>query len=151
MMNFWVGQLGHGFVVLSVVSALLGAIAYYMAYKNPLTRWRSDARLYYYIHVISVTGTIACLFIILYRHFFEYHYAFSHSSRNLPWYYILSCFWEGQEGSFLFCLFLMRDKEWEMWVMTIVLTVQVFLASMVLGVAFLGAKVGSSPFILLRH
>ena len=159
MMNFWVGQLGHGFVVLSVVSALLGAIAYYMAYKNPLTRWRSDARLYYYIHVISVTGTIACLFIILYRHFFEYHYAFSHSSRNLPWYYILSCFWEGQEGSFLLWLFwqafiglfLMRDKEWEMSVMTIVLTVQVFLASMVLGVAFLGAKVGSSPFILLRH
>jgi cytochrome c-type biogenesis protein CcmF len=94
------------------------------------------------------------------NHWFEYHYAWSHSSKSLPKQYIISAFWEGQEGSFLLWTFwnaflgllLIRTaKTFEAPVMALLSGVQIMLASMLLGVYILGYKVGSSPFILLRH
>ncbi|MCB0397397.1 MAG: cytochrome c biogenesis protein CcsA, partial [Flavobacteriales bacterium] len=81
-------------------------------------------------------------------------------SSTLPLRYMFSCFWEGQEGSFLLWtlwhviigLLLMRRKdEWRAPVLTTVSLVQVFLSSMLLGVYVFGYKVGSNPFLLLRH
>ncbi|MDW8334060.1 MAG: cytochrome c biogenesis protein CcsA, partial [Bacteroidia bacterium] len=74
---------------------------------------------------------------------YEYHYVYSHSSNELPMQYVISCLWEGQEGSFLLwmfwqsviALFVVRKQEW--WVpgvMLIVSSVQAILASMILGV-----------------
>jgi cytochrome c-type biogenesis protein CcmF len=72
---------------------------------------------------------------------------------------MISCFWEGQEGSFLLWMVwhavlagivIRTNRFWESSVMTIVMAVQLFLVSMILGVEILGMKVGSSPFILLR-
>src|SRR5690606_9986706 len=74
-------------------------------------------------------------------------------------YYIISSFWEGQEGSFWLWMFwqavlstvlLWRAKSWENSMMTFVMLSQVFIASMLLGVDILGLRIGSSPFILLR-
>lgn len=124
--------------------------------------WRTLARWAFYLHGLAVTGVAVCLYWIIYNHYFEYHYAWSHSSRALPVQYVISCFWEGQEGSFLLWLFwdalvgaiLIRTagKVWEAPMMTIFALVQAFLASMILGVVFGDTfKVGSSPFLLLTE
>jgi cytochrome c-type biogenesis protein CcmF len=124
--------------------------------------WRTLARWAFYLHGLAVAGVGVCLYWIIYNHYFEYHYAWSHSSRALPVQYVISCFWEGQEGSFLLWLFwdalvgaiLIRTagKVWEAPMMTIFALVQAFLASMILGVVFGDTfKVGSSPFLLLTE
>lgn len=102
----------------------------------------------------------ATLYHIISNHYFEYKYAWQHSSTALAPKYLLSCFWEGQEGSFLLwsfwhCMlglvFIWRGKKWEAPVMTIVSFAQVLLATMVLGIHFFGLKSGSNPFILMRN
>lgn len=74
--------------------------------------------------------------------------------------YILSCFWEGQEGSFLLWTFwhmvignvlIKTSKNFEAPVMFMLSFVQVFLASMLLGVHIAGTKIGINPFLLLRE
>ncbi|GAB4018145.1 cytochrome c biogenesis protein CcsA [Spirosoma koreense] len=205
MIHTTVGQLGHFFVILSFVTALVATVGYFMsalgrsssaveaepveepqlayageasfggkvarkkakpAAKAPMPPakddWRTLARWAFYIHAAAVVGVGATLYYIIYNHYFEYHYAWSHSSLALPVQYMISCFWEGQEGSFLLWLFwdamlgivLMRTSgsRWEAPMMTVFALVQAFLASMILGIIFGDTfKLGSSPFLLLRE
>ncbi len=205
MIHTTVGQLGHFFVILSFVTALVATVAYFLsalgrgnavqarsveepqlAYagessfggkiakrkappqtsndKRPVQKddWQSLARWAFYIHGAAVVGVAASLFYIIFNHYFEYHYAWSHSSRALPVQYMIACFWESQEGSFLLWLFWnavlgailipKAGKQWEAPVMAIFALVQVFLASMILGVVFGDTfKIGSTPFLLLKE
>jgi cytochrome c-type biogenesis protein CcmF len=159
------GQLGHLFVILSFVAALFSAFAYYnAARKEDITDgafWKKLGRLSFIIQAISVAGIFITLYYIISSHLFEYNYAWKHSSRGLQVKYLLSCFWEGSEGSFLLWLvwhavlglILMRkSKQWETRVMAVVALVQAVLCTMLLGIYF-GAdiKIGSNPFTLLRN
>ena len=159
--NLLPGQIGQFLVILSFGSALLATISYYFAtiHKDDQS-WLRIARISFWANVVSVVGIGSCLFYIIYNHLFEYHYAWSHSSMTLPTHYIISSFWEGQEGSFWLWMFwqvvlgivlLCRAKDWERPVMTIVMLCQLVLASMLIGIEILGERVGSSPFILLRE
>jgi len=159
--HLYPGRLGQFFVVLSFGTALLAAISYYFASvkEDQDKSWYRIARIAFRLNTVAVIGIGASLFYIIYNHLFEYHYAWAHSSRALPVYFIVSCFWEGQEGSFWLWTFwqavlgnilLWRAKSWETHVMTIVMLSQAFLASMLLGVEIFGQRIGSSPFILLR-
>ncbi len=157
------GHLGQLFVVLSFGGALLSAISYYFATtsKDQLdTSWLRLGRWAFYLNSISIVGVGTCLFYILYNHYFEYHYAWSYTSRSLPVYYLVSGFWNGQEGGFLLWTFwqavlgnilIRRAKSWEKPVMTVISFSQLWLASMILGVEILGKRIGSSPFLLLRN
>jgi cytochrome c-type biogenesis protein CcmF len=161
-MHYFIGNLGHLFVIISFVTSLVSAFAYWksqVAKAEDKAQWLVNARISFYAHTIAVLGVVVSLFIIIYQHYFEYHYAYSHSSLHLPGEYMVSCFWEGQEGSFLLWIFwqaliglilIKTQKEWEAPVMVVFGLVQAFLASMILGVVFLDVKLGSSPFILLR-
>src|SRR5690606_37068354 len=159
--NLLPGQLGQFFVVLSFGTALLATICYFLAVKHKdIPSWQKIARVAFWINLTSVVAIGICLFYIIYATLFEYHYAWAHSSRTLPVYYIISSFWEGQEGSFWLWMFwqsmlgavlLFTSKSWENPVMTIVMLCQVILASMLLGINALGGRIGSSPFILLRN
>ena len=165
MIHTFIGDLGHFFVIFSFVSALIASYAYFKAstsqdFSNQ-SQWKTNGRIAFGIHTISIFGIVICLFAIIYNHYFEYHYAWSHSSTKLPTHYMISCFWEGQEGSFLLWLFwhailgivlIFTSRQWENKVMTIVSLVQAFLASMILGVVIpiINFKIGSTPFILLR-
>ncbi|HEX5026412.1 MAG TPA: cytochrome c biogenesis protein CcsA, partial [Agriterribacter sp.] len=100
------------------------------------------------------------LYIIIYNHYFEYKYAHQHSKRSLPVKYLLSCFWEGQEGSFMLWNFwhcmlgigiMLTAKKWETPVMTIISLAQIFIATFLLGIYFFDLKVGSNPFVLMRN
>ena len=157
------GHIGQIFVILSFGAALLSTISYYFATTstNPLDKsWLRMGRIAFYINSISILGVGSLLFYVIYNHFFEYHYAWAYTSRSLPVYFIVSGFWNGQEGGFLLWTFwqavlgnilIWRAKSWEKPVMTVIGLSQVFLASMLLGIEFFGAKIGSSPFLLLRN
>src|ERR1035437_3171963 len=94
------GQLGNAFIILAFVSALLSAVAFLIASKDTLEvqSWRTIGRLSYRIHSIAVVGIVCTLFYMLYNHMFEYEYVWHHSNKEMRMRYILSCFWEGQEG-----------------------------------------------------
>lgn len=158
MIHYFEGQLGHLFVITAFVSSLLATWAYFKG-RNQETSWTSFGSKVFYVHVISVIGIIGTLFYLITNHYFEYHYVFSHSSKLLPVYYQISCFWEGQEGSFLLWMFwnailgiilINTNKFWRAPVMLIMSLTQLFLSSMILGVVIFNVKIGSSPFMLLR-
>ena len=163
MIHQFIGDLGHLFVIIAFVSSLITAWSYFSAAqnKNELAskKWAENGRVSFFVHAASVFGIVITLFLIIYNHYFEYHYAWSHSSRQLPPYYMVSAFWEGQEGSFLLWIFwqavlglilIFTNKKWEAPVMTVFAMVQAFLVSMILGVVIFNIKIGSSPFLLLR-
>jgi len=164
-MHYLIGNLGHLFVITSLVTSVVAAFAYWKNFYSTDSLeqkgWRDNARTAFYLHLLSVLGIVASLYTIIQQHYFEYHYAYSHSSLHLPSQYMISCFWEGQEGSFLLWMFwqavlgiilIHTQKAWEAPVMIVFSLVQAFLASMILGVVipFAEIKIGSSPFILLR-
>jgi cytochrome c-type biogenesis protein CcmF len=158
-----IGKIGNLFVILSFVFALLSSVSYLFASRDnaEAPSWKNIARWSFRIHGISVFGIVVTLFIMLYNHYFEYEYVWHHSNKEMPMRYILSCFWEGQEGSFLLWTFWhviigfvlqRRAKEWEAPVMSVVTLVQGFLASMLLGIFIFEHRIGSNPFtVLLRQ
>src|SRR4051812_45359951 len=101
--HLWIGRFGNFFIVLAFVSSLLATITYCFAVQKPLesTVWKKWGKAFYRLHSLSILGIIVTLFLIIFNHYFEYQYAWQHSSNALPMRYMLSCFWEGQEGSFL--------------------------------------------------
>jgi cytochrome c-type biogenesis protein CcmF len=157
------GELGRIFVIISFGAALLSAISYYFATTttNKLDKsWLRMGRIAFFVNSLTIFGVGVALFYIIYNHYFEYHYAWAYTSRSLPVYYIVSGFWNGQEGGFLLWTFwqavlgnvlIWRAKSWEKPVMTIISLSQVFLASMLLGIELFGQRIGSSPFLLLRN
>ncbi|MFL5772397.1 MAG: cytochrome c biogenesis protein CcsA [Flavisolibacter sp.] len=170
------GQIGHFFLLLSLVSSLGAAFCYFLSVQTARSsydiagqslsaqtmsaQWKKLARIFFFTEVISVFAVFSILFYIISNHLFEYKYAWQHSSRSLETKYLLSCFWEGQEGSFLLwavwhcvlgSVIIWRQKNWEGPLMTVISFAQVLLATMILGVTFFGEKVGSNPFMLLRN
>jgi cytochrome c-type biogenesis protein CcmF len=159
-----IGKVGNVFIILSFVFALLASISYFFAARDndEAPSWKKIASWAFRVHALSVIGIVMTLFIMLYNHYFEYEYVWHHSNKEMPMRYILSCFWEGQEGSFLLWSFwhvvlgliLQRTaKEWESPVMSTVSLVQAFLSSMLLGIFIFGdSRIGSNPFtVLLRE
>ncbi len=160
----WLGIAGELFVTTAFISSFISAIAFYVSAKSKddilQQSWRRIARMLFIIHAIAVTGIVATLYYIIHEHRFEYNYAWEHSSMQLPMQYLLACFWEGQEGSFLLwmwwnmvlgsLLIFRAGKKWEAPVLCIFMVVQAFIASMLLGIYIWDYKIGSNPFILLR-
>ncbi len=157
----WIGNLGHSLTVLALISALLSTLFYFIdENRRGNTLYFLWAKRLFQLHALSIVGIFIALFTIIFYHRYEYHYAWRHSSNALPVHYMISCFWEGQEGSFLLWLFwnsllgiiLQRSaKEWESPVMVVVGFAQIALASMLIGFQIGEFKIGSSPFDLLRE
>ncbi|MEI6020989.1 MAG: hypothetical protein WCR21_07655, partial [Bacteroidota bacterium] len=119
--RLWAGQLGHGFIILSFVAAILSCLSFYLSSKDQ--GYLKLARMAFNIHGFAVFGIAGTLFYMLFNHFFEYQYVWQHSNTSMNMKYILSCFWEGQEGSFLLWTFWnvvlgwmlnrqLKNKEW---------------------------------------
>lgn len=158
------GQFGHFFLVLSLVASLVATISFFTANKtvdlNEKNSWLKIARFAFFLETVSVLSVFFLLYYIISNHYFEYKYVWQHSDKSLQLEYLLSCFWEGQEGSFLLWSFwhcvlgwvlIWKAKQWEPGVMTVVSFAQFCLATMVIGIYFFGNKVGSNPFVLLRN
>ncbi|MFN0204064.1 MAG: cytochrome c biogenesis protein CcsA [Bacteroidia bacterium] len=145
-----IGNLGELFTALAMASATTATFSFFFADRNQhlaqeKTAWEKIAIPSFYLHVFSILGIVATLFYMIYQHDYRYFYVWDHSSNELPVYYMIACFWEGQEGSFLLWmfwhgilgLFLIRNKtEWRNLTMAIVSSVQVILVTMILGTYF---------------
>ena len=158
------GQIGHFFVLLAFISSIVSAIAYFTASKKDLENerdpWIKIGRTAFFTQFISLLGVFACIYYINSNHFFEYLYAYKHSSLELEHKFLLAGIWEGQEGSFLLwsvwhCVLgigvILTAKKREAPVMAIVNTAQFFLTLMLLGIYVFGEKIGSNPFALTRN
>jgi cytochrome c-type biogenesis protein CcmF len=159
--DLFFGNLGHFFVLLAFVASLISAIAYYQSSRssNPQPGLQSLGRWTFRVQLLGIFGVMATMFAMIFGHHFEYHYVWQHSSKDLPFKYILSCFWEGQEGSFLLWafwvgvlgnVFIFRARSWESSAMFWVAGLQAFLLTYILGVRFGGFQIGNSPFLLLE-
>ncbi len=158
------GKLGQFFVVLSFACSLVAAISYFKSSvsKTPEDSfsWKQMARFSFLLNTISVFIVFATIFYIIHQHYFEYNFAWEHSSRNLDPKYMLSCIWEAQEGSFLLWMMwngilgivlMLRVKKWEAPMLTIISFAQFCLTTMILGVYVFSFQVGHSPFMLVRQ
>ncbi|HET9279036.1 MAG TPA: cytochrome c biogenesis protein CcsA [Flavitalea sp.] len=158
------GQAGHFFIVVSLVASLVASVAYFKS-ANSVTQsdsdsWKRLGRVAFIVDVISVITVFGLIYLIISNHYFEYYYAYNHSDKSLNPGYLLSCIWEGQEGSFLLWavwhgvlgIILMRTaKKWEAPVLSVISLVQACLATMILGLYIFDFKIGTNPFLLTRQ
>ena len=158
------GQIGHLLIILGFTAALFGAVAYGIGVNQKVAvlqqSWTKMGRYGFFVHGFSVLGIIGIIFYLMTNKYYEYSYVFQHVSDDLPFRYIFSAFWEGQEGSFLLWMFwhvilgvvlVAKPGKWEAPVMSVLLMIEVFLSSMLLGLYFTDTfKVGSNPLVLLR-
>ena len=166
--HLWIGSLGHFCIILAFVSALLSATAYIFSVqsKSELLQnsWSRIGRTGFYVHGIALFGLISLVFYAMYNHMYEYSYVFDHVSDELPLKYILSAFWEGQEGSFMLWMFwhvvlgviLIRTTgKLEAGVMMTIAICEAILMTMILGIYIPwgeeAIKIGSNPTVLLRQ
>jgi cytochrome c-type biogenesis protein CcmF len=128
--------LGQWVAVTAFLTAFASAIYYYRATASGAFLKR--ARFWLKISAVSVITASAILLWLLLRHDYSNGYVYSYSSTNLPLHFLLSSFYAGQEGSFLFWAFcsvvisymLMKftaRRKSEPAVMTIFMGVQAFL------------------------
>lgn len=160
------GQLGHFFVITAFVGALFSCFSYFRSAATEQTNaqssrsWLLMGRNGFVVHAAAIFGIFFTLYYIIHNHLFEYNYAWQHSSYSMPAKYLLSCFWEGQEGSFMLwaiwhsvlgLIVMATARQMESRVMAVIALMQLAIASMLLGF-YLGPdiKVGSTPFLLLR-
>lgn len=158
--HLWIHYCGRFLVLLALFSALFYLIAFIRNHKDISVEWIKSLKTAFIIHAVSVIGIIGLLFFMMTQHYYEYQYAWAHVSDELPLKYILSAFWEGQEGSFLlwmfwncilgFFFFRFRSKLHPA-VLMIILAVNLMLSTMLLGIYIGDSRIGSSPFSLLRH
>jgi cytochrome c-type biogenesis protein CcmF len=160
-----IGQIGHFLALLALVSSMVGMFAYIRSAGQlpgspQANSWRTLGRTGFAINAFSVLALFVVLYLIIYNHYFEYKYAHQHSKRSLDMQYLLSCFWEGQEGSFMLWGFwngvlglvvMARSGKWEAPVMTFFSLAQVFIASFLMGIYFFDVRIGTSPFVLMRN
>ncbi|MBA3648143.1 MAG: cytochrome c biogenesis protein CcsA [Chitinophagales bacterium] len=157
------GNIGQLSVYTAFVFSLIAAVAFFISsFTKSLSTgksWNQIGKILFFIHGAAVISIVINLFIIIHNHYFEYYYAWSHSNWALPSKYLLACFWEGQEGSFLLWMFwnvvlgsviIFTHRLNQSRVLSVFAVVQGFLSSMLLGLYTFGYKIGSTPFSLLR-
>ncbi len=154
------GQIGQFSIYLAFVTALLSSFSYFKSIKSEDQSWIKIARTSFVLHALSIIIIVGSMAFMIFNQYFEYQYVWKHSSKALPLEFIISCFWEGQEGSFLLWIFwhivlgmilLFKRSKWEAPVLMVVALVQVFLVSMVMGIYIGDFQIGTTPFILVRE
>jgi len=71
--NLIFGQLGHFFVLLSWVAALIAAIAFWRSGQDRDASWLRIGRRAWVLHTVAVLGIVGTLFAMIFGHHFEYH------------------------------------------------------------------------------
>ncbi len=109
------------------------------------------ARLSYYITTISITIASVYLYHLILTHQFQIKYVYQYSSSDLSFGLLLSTFWAGQEGSFLFwtllialfgLLFLKKSGTYEAKSMVFLNLILAF---------FLAILLKASPFVTMTN
>ncbi len=158
------GKLGQFFVILSFAGSFVATLSYLKSANaksiEEAASWKKMARFVFFLSTASIFIVFATIYYIVRQHYFEYNFAWEHSSRNLDPKYMLSCIWEAQEGSFLLwmmwngvlgTILMFRARRWEAPLLTIISFAQFCLLTMILGVYIFSFQIGHSPFLLVRQ
>lgn len=162
--HLWVGQIGNLAIIIGFVTALLAAFSYFKKQQTidqatVSNNWMRIAQTAWSIHSVCIVGLFAIILYAMSQYMYEYQYVQAHVSDSLPMRYILSAFWEGQEGSFILWMIMhvilgsvmaIKGGEWRAPVMAVVALVNAVILTMILGVYVGDYKVGSNPTLLLR-
>ncbi|MFT6715709.1 MAG: cytochrome c-type biogenesis protein CcmF [Saprospiraceae bacterium] len=158
--HLFIGTIGHVLMICSFVAIVFSSISYFLSAQNGSdAQWLKVGKWLFRIHSFTILSLVGLLFYMLLNNMYEYHYVFKHSNDVMPLRYILSCFWAGQEGSFLLWIIChvllgnvlqLTSKSWEPHVMAIFGLMQMFLVGMLLGVNVSGgAGIGLLVTIIL--
>ncbi len=158
------GQIGHLFIIISLVASLLATFSYYKSFRSPdpadQQSWKRIGRISFLVDAISVIAVFGLLYSLIANHRYEYQYVYKNSGNDLEPKYIFSSLWSASEGSFILwtvwhgilgIVLMFTSKRWEGPAMMVVSFAQACLATMLLGVYFFGTKIGSNPFALFRE
>ncbi len=96
--------LGFWITVVAFISALAATVNYYRN-ANHRRYLLYPARVWMKVSVTGVLAASAILLLLILQHDFSNGYVYSYSDRSLPLHFLLSTFYAGQEGSFLFWAF----------------------------------------------
>ncbi|MBI5836125.1 MAG: heme lyase CcmF/NrfE family subunit [Candidatus Eisenbacteria bacterium] len=127
--------LGYVLTWTGFISALAASALYLGAGlgKDSLRRY---ARFAFGLMAACLAASAAYLLYLIINHRFEVEYVAQYSSRELPLYYLISCFWGGQQGTFLLwamyggfvgLVLMATSRAWESWTMHFLGLVQCFL------------------------
>ncbi|MGB4655782.1 MAG: cytochrome c biogenesis protein CcsA [Bacteroidales bacterium] len=153
------GQLGKTFIFSAIIALIAGVVVSLKSNKDNESNLKS-ASAFYWFHLVFLFGAVLVFYYIILTHKFEYSYVWRYTSKDTPLSLLISSFWAGQEGSFLFWAFvqaivgavlLLTAKELKRTVMMVFSIVQILLISMMLGIDIKGFVIGVSPFQLLRE
>ena len=154
------GKVGELFASLAFAGAIVAVFSFFRAdYSQPEEKsaWEKLGLGGFSAHILGIFGVIGTLFYLIYTHQYQYHYIWSHSSNELPVHFMISCFWEGQEGSFLLWCFwhcvlggilMVQKGPWRNMVLAILASIELILSSMILGV-YIGENVVYILFYVL--
>jgi cytochrome c-type biogenesis protein CcmF len=150
-------KFGMVLIVLAFISGITSAVYYWLSAKNEETGknkknkakkidYKNYGRYCFYVSLAMITFAAAYLYYLIFNHQFQVRYIYQYSSRDLPFGFLLSSFWAGQEGSFLLwtlflswlgLIFIHTSKQFENYGMFFMNIVQAF---------FLLLLIKASPF-----
>ena len=159
------GTIGEVIILVAFVACIASAFAFFRSAQRDgsagAVLWKRIGRWSWGVSSFAVVAASGVLWYLLLNHHYEYAYVYQQSSNDLPFHYLISTFWAGQEGSFLLWILMMCGvggaligyvkKEYETSVMAVVALCQVFLLSMVVGLQFGPIEIGASPFLTLAE
>ncbi len=151
-------NLGMSLIVGAFTASIVSAMFYFLASKEELQANRKapvhksgkfkNARYAFFVSIGLITIASLYFYYLIFTHQFQVKYIYQYSSRDLPFGFLLSTFWAGQEGSFLFwtlciswlgLIFIKRAKRYENSGMVVVNLIQAI---------FLFILIKASPFSL---
>lgn len=143
---------GKLLVILSFVMTVISGWFYFISSSKKQSKDKIDiARTTYYLMTGFISLASFYLLYLIITHNFQVSYIYRYSSSDLPFGLLLSTFWAGQEGSFLFwalliawlgVFFVRTAKQYESWGMFFANIIQAF---------FLLILIKASPFELMQH
>ena len=134
------GQLGELTVVLALAMALVSGYAFLITSTGKKNLFNLGVIAYKFQIVFALVAS-AWLFYLFFSYDFSIEYVYGYSSSDLPFFYLVSSFWAGQEGTYLLWLFLSslfglliirRARQYTSVAMTIYAVINLFLILMLM-------------------
>ncbi len=131
------GLLGNLALLLAFAMVVIGGAAFLLTALGKKNLFNLGIKVYY-LQVFFVTSALAYLLYLFFTHNFGVRYVAEYSSTDLPFHYLLSSLWGGQEGTYLLWLFLStlfglfilkRGKQYTSWAMFFHALIHIFLLS----------------------
>jgi cytochrome c-type biogenesis protein CcmF len=131
------GQIGDLTLVITFAMTIMAGISFLITAIGRKNLFSLGVRAYY-LQTTFVTVALGYLLVLFFKHDFSIKYIVEYSSSDLPFFYLLSALWGGQEGTYLFWLFLStvlglfilkKARQYTSWGMFFHSLIQIFLLS----------------------